>query len=577
MAEIGAVIDGKYRILAEIGKGGMSTVYLSMDVRLNKQWAVKEVQKRGERGAVNIQSIFDEANLMKKLDHPALPRIVDIIDTPDMLYIIEDYIEGEPLDKVLEKGPQSQEAVIDWVKQICDVLEYLHSRKPPITYRDMKPANVMLNSDGNIKVFDFGAAREEGEYTIRHAKSLGTPGYAAPEQYGNAARVDVRSDIYTVGATMFHLLTGVYPPAKEDLPPIRTMNPELSGGLENIILKCTRADPEERYQSCEELLYALENYEKEDSEYRGRQKKRLKGFGAVAACFLLSTGISAGAKGLSSYENRRSYDNLLNASNLSYEETVERYQEAIKLLPGDIRAYVQLLETYKDDERGGIGISELESQQFSACYSANLNALSQQEQDFLELNFQAGMDHTFSYTGGSEGGDTGDTISFRATILKAYPYFKTICDSPGKESYENTAVAESFCTVGEFYKQYVTNTTGVNEPSREDYTGLLNSLEQCVKNVEDYQDQSASHRKLTVYQELVNLLRSHKKGLAITGVEQELVMNVLDEIKEKCGEIPGTVDETQSFREKLLSEIETVRNDIHVTYENTEARMEKTE
>ena len=190
MTQIGTVIEGKYEVLKQIGQGGMSIVYLAMDKRLNKQWAVKEIKKQANdrNNEVVIQSMITEANLIKRLDHPALPRIVDIIDNGKTLYVVMDYIEGEPLDKVLnEYGAQPQDLVIEWAKQLCDVLDYLHTRTPPIIYRDMKPANVMLKPEGNIKLIDFGIAREYKEQNLADTVSLGTKGYAAPSSL--AARV----------------------------------------------------------------------------------------------------------------------------------------------------------------------------------------------------------------------------------------------------------------------------------------------------------------------------------------------------------------------------------------------------
>ena len=169
MTRLGAVIDGKYEVLKEIGRGGMSTVYLAMDKRLNKQWAVKEIRKKGtgRSDEIIVNSLLAEANLMKRLDHPALPRIVDIIDNGITIYVVMDYIEGESLDKILEaNGSQPEDKVIGWAKQLCDVLGYLHSQKPPIIYRDMKPANVMLKPEGNVKIIDFGIAREYKEQSL---------------------------------------------------------------------------------------------------------------------------------------------------------------------------------------------------------------------------------------------------------------------------------------------------------------------------------------------------------------------------------------------------------------------------
>ena len=258
MTEIGTVIDGKYEILREIGRGGMSVVYLAMDTHLNKQWAVKEIRKKGSgrNDEIVVNSLLAEANMMKRLDHPALPRIVDIIDNGITIYVVMDYIEGESLDKILnEYGTQSEEKVIEWAMQIADALSYLHGQKPPIIYRDMKPANVMLKPEGNIKIIDFGIAREYKEQSLADTTVLGTKGYAPPEQY--SGQTDPRSDIYALGMTMHHLLTGADPRSGEAYVPVRQWNPALSEGIEVIIDKCVQPAAEHRYQNCADLMWSI--------------------------------------------------------------------------------------------------------------------------------------------------------------------------------------------------------------------------------------------------------------------------------------------------------------------------------
>jgi len=282
VAEIGSVIDGKYEILTEIGHGGMSVVYLAMDTHLNKQWAVKEIKKKGsgKNDEIVVNSLLAEANMMKRLDHPSLPRIVDIIDNGITIYVVMDYIEGESLDKILaEYGAQPEELVIGWAKQLCDALSYLHSQKPPIIYRDMKPANIMLKPDGNVVLIDFGTAREYKENNIEDTTCLGTMGYAAPEQFGGMGQTDARTDIYCLGATMYHLVTGMNPcEPPYEIRPIREIDPTLSGGLERIITKCTQPDPNNRYQSAAELMYDLEHYTEIDDMYRKNLKRKLAVF-----------------------------------------------------------------------------------------------------------------------------------------------------------------------------------------------------------------------------------------------------------------------------------------------------------
>ena len=211
MLEIGSVIDGKYKILNKVGQGGMSVVYLAMNERANKQWAIKEIRKDGTSDyEVVKQGLIAETDILKRLNHPNLPSIIDVIDRDDTFLIVMDYIEGNPLSDAIEHyGAQNQEDVIEWAKELCDVLGYLHSRQPAIIYRDMKPSNVMLKPDGKVTLIDFGTARTFKETSVEDTKCLGTQGYAAPEQYGGHGQTDARTDIYCLGATLYHLVTGL--------------------------------------------------------------------------------------------------------------------------------------------------------------------------------------------------------------------------------------------------------------------------------------------------------------------------------------------------------------------------------
>src|SRR4051812_6610724 len=163
----------------------MSIVYLAMDNRLNKSLVVKDIRKRSSsNNELLINSLIVEANMLKVLDHGALPKIYDIIESDGDIYVVMDYIEGESLKEKLKREktiPVNQ--VIDWARQLSEVLEYLHTRKPyPIIYRDMKPDNIMLTPEGKIKLIDFGIAREFKVENSTDTTNLGTKSYAAPEQ-----------------------------------------------------------------------------------------------------------------------------------------------------------------------------------------------------------------------------------------------------------------------------------------------------------------------------------------------------------------------------------------------------------
>lgn len=565
--KIGSVIDGKYEILKQIGKGGMSVVYLAMDKRLNKQWAVKEIRKTssGKNDEIVINSLIAEANLMKRLDHPALPRIVDIIDNGETLYVVMDYIEGESLNKILDEyGAQPQELVIEWAKQLCDVLNYLHSQKPPIIYRDMKPANVMLKPEGNLKLIDFGIAREYKEKNLADTTVLGTKGYAPPEQHGSR-QTDARSDIYALGMTMHHLLTGVDPrPADYEYAPIRQWNPELSEGLERIIDKCTRLDPEDRYQNCNELLYALEHYEEEEGTYKRKQKNKVRAFAASAVFTVLMLITGIGGQILKIQENNKNYSQKVNISaSTPYEEKVQSYLEAIDLYGTNTQAYMKLLDAFEEDEK----FDEKESSIFAEKFNRNKNGFDTDSAEYLDLEYKMGRMYFSMYSGGDD--------TFRTRVLKSYSCFKTIVES-GQTDYKNYEIAESYYIIGDFYSNYVVNAASVKEPSGESYEKLLESIRVCMDNLDNYDSDDAAYTRLTMYREISNLLNDHRKGLATTDVDKDTVLQVLDEIARRTKEQAVTQEKSINLQDAILISCTEYKDNIERVYTNTEERTAQT-
>lgn len=260
--DLSTIFDDKYEMVSFIGQGGTFKVYLVRNVKLNKAFAMKVCDKRACKSEVVLQSVAQEVDMLKCLNHHAIPKIIDIIHNENYFCIVEEYIAGKTLEEIVsEIGAQQVDNVVNWGKQICDVLGYLHSLNPPYIYRDMKPANIMLKPNGTIKLIDFGIMRKYDYNNDSDEMSLGTVGYASPEHYGGKGQTDPRSDIYTIGVTLHRLLTG-YDPIKtpHELPPICKIDPALPKGMEYIISKCTESDRDKRYQSCEELKKDLDNY-----------------------------------------------------------------------------------------------------------------------------------------------------------------------------------------------------------------------------------------------------------------------------------------------------------------------------
>lgn len=561
MTEIGTVIDGKYEILKELGRGGMSVVYLAMDKHLNKQWAVKEIKKRGseKNDVIVINSLLAEANLMKRLDHPSLPRIVDIIDNVVTIYIVMDYIEGESLDKILnEYGAQPEELVINWAKQICDALSYLHSQKPPIIYRDMKPANVMLNPEGNIKIIDFGIAREYKEQNLADTTVLGTKGYAPPEQY--SGQTDARSDIFALGMTMHHLLTGVDPRKGDRYVPVRQWNPELSEGIEVIIDKCVQPAAENRYQSCSDLLYDLEHPELITKDFKKKQKRRLSLFlvSAGMCVLMLISGVVCNL--LATMVNNNAYDSLISVvSSTDITEKINNYKQAIKIYPYDTRAYTAILDAYENE---GV-FSKNENDEFLALYNANKDGFDNSSVAVAELNYKTGMMYFNYYT------DESGSKSFSGSVQKAYPFFeanynnKLIADEFSKKTLSNC-----YYQICSFYKKYILNSATVEEASMETYTELFKTINSALSDVKN----ESAYDQLTLYNGVFMLLYDQRLSMASVNVSHTEVNRLLDEVYDSAEKLSVQKEQSKKLQQEMVDNYKLYKEAINRTYANTEKR-----
>lgn len=338
------LFNGKYKTISLIAKGGMSKVYLAESTSLGTKWAIKAVDKK-----LNVEfDLLAEPNILKKLNHPALPRIIDIEEDSKNIYIIEDYIDGKSLDKRLKEEKKIDEkTLINWAKELCDVLIYLHNQVPnPIIYRDMKPANIIITKENKVKLIDFGIAREFKIENNSDTVYMGTRGYAAPEQYGSN-QTDRRTDIYSLGVTMYHLVTGKSPnEAPYEFKPIRQIDPNLSEGLEYILNKCIQNDPQKRYQSVEELLYDLENIHTFNTYYiKYKKKQKIKNI-LKASMVAVSIGIIFLGAYTMGKEKEGLYNNLISSGDnylnqLQFDEAEKSYKQAQDLIKDNTKAYIR--------------------------------------------------------------------------------------------------------------------------------------------------------------------------------------------------------------------------------------------
>ena len=257
--EPGTLLNGKYEILKKIGRGGTFDVFLARDTRLNLKWAVKITHSNSP---VSIQSAKCEAEMLKELDHTLIPKLADTYEIEDKTVVVQEYVSGATLENIVDNyGAQPVEKVVEWTRQICNVIGYLHSLEPAHIYRDVKPANFILEPSGRLRIVDFGIMRTYKVGQTGDTCCLGTKGYAAPEQFGGMGQTDPRTDIYGIGVTMYRLLTGTDVQERNIiLNPIMLDEPGIPSGLAYIINKCTQFNPRERYNSCDELLDDLNRY-----------------------------------------------------------------------------------------------------------------------------------------------------------------------------------------------------------------------------------------------------------------------------------------------------------------------------
>ncbi len=240
----------------------MGAVYLAEDQRLPTNWAIKEMKKEGLSMAEQesaAQLFRAEARLLSELRHRNLPRIVDFFEEGDQLYLVMDYIDGQTLEQRVERqGPLSLNFSLELCLQISDVLDYLHTRKDPVIFRDFKPANVMFTSQDEVKLIDFGIARVFRQGQSSDTQALGTPGYAAPEQYGKG-QSGPRTDLYAFGATLHHALTGRDPTDEPFVfPPITDYRQDLPEDFVALLTSCLNLHPEQRPESAFAIKRELE-------------------------------------------------------------------------------------------------------------------------------------------------------------------------------------------------------------------------------------------------------------------------------------------------------------------------------
>lgn len=273
MIKNGDILDGMYRIIKEIGRGGTGIIYLAEHLRLQKKVVVKKIKDHFV-GQINGRA---EVDILKRLHHSYLPQVYDFLILETSIYTVMEYVDGQDLQQYMNQGYHFQETIVQkWLLQLCEVLEYLHTQTPSILHSDIKPSNIMITNQGNVCLIDFNISLD-GEVS-KDIQGV-SPWFAAPEQYEKAQNIrmgypdtivlDTRMDIYSLGAVFYSVMTGLLPSAdKEQYRDIFSMEIPYSDGIRAIVAKAIRKKVSARFQSANQMKKALLDVGRMDPLYR---------------------------------------------------------------------------------------------------------------------------------------------------------------------------------------------------------------------------------------------------------------------------------------------------------------------
>lgn len=524
------ILNNRYEVIKVIHSSGMANVYMVEDSNLNKQWCLKEIIKsEAGKDEVEYRSLIREANIMKRLNHSSIPRIVTIEEEGDSIFIIMDYVDGLSVKEwLLKKGSVDQKVAVSWIKQVCGVMIYLHNRKNPIFYRDMKPDNIMIQSDGNIKVVDFGISEIISENNKIIKEALGTRGFAAPEQKKRGEPYDLRSDIFGIGRTLYYMLTGLNPSViGENLASVREVNPSISVGLENIVNKCMEEDVSQRYQSVEEVLYDLQNYDKLDESYKKKLRMKVNLVWGIFVVSIASILLSFIPFGIDRSIKSSEYNTLLEVAKKSGSE--KDYLVVLKANPKDIRGYMGYIDVIKQD--GVFSIREEES--ILNSLNPELTTLRSSD-DYGDLAYEMGRLYWFYYD------DTLDN-----NMILSSKWFE---DALGYNS-DKSDEARVFYNLGNFKKNLSMAIVEASDSGmyKDYWDGLMEAKKYNTGEIVEVQINSA----------IIDAVSSYAYRLKTDGVEFEEINSEIERIDKYLNEATVSTEKSKEMfnllRENFLS------------------------
>lgn len=521
------VIGGRYRLLRCIGKGGMSAVYLVEDLQLQKQWAMKRIPKPQNAAGDDREkrSMLRELAVLKSLQHPGIPRIVDMYESGEAWFLIMDYIEGESLQSLLEKGRAFSDKEIEEIgKSLCRILLYLHRKQ--IIYQDLKPANIMLTEEGNLWLLDYGAIMQaEKEEKVR----AGTPAFAAPEQL-KGEKVDERTDVYSWGKVLAYL----YQKDGRKIPP----------AFKEILSVCLQEKAEKRYPNMKALLRQLESKAVKSSRILRR---------SLLLSLVLLVFIVGEKQNLQNFQEEKSYQRLLREAEESRDEEEKRKlaEEAIAMRGEDMQAYFTLLDAIRFD---GI-FSKEEEEEVKSLYFEKKETLVGKE-DYALFCYEIGMLYWICY---------GDVENETAGLVKSGSWFEDALRYGGEEA-EFYARAKICKKISDFYGEI----TLAKKEARDGgmYRQYFEEIEEMLALSEKTGEELFRAQAIRLS---LSSLESYALQMKLDGVEEEEMEKLYAEAMQAAEELPENGERLRSIKKACLEQKETLEKVIESSYKGGEA------
>ncbi len=432
--------------------------------------------------------------------------------------------------------------MVKWAMQLADGLSYLHKQKPPVVYRDMKPANVMLKPNGDVKLIDFGIAREYKEEHTHDTTVLGTKGYAPPEQY--CGQTDARSDIFALGMTMHHLLTGVDPDGDTTYAPARQWNPDISEGVELIIDHCVEPAAENRYQTCADLIYDLQHPELITSGYKRQQRLKLAAFGLTLGLSIAAAGAGFSLRAAATSLNTQDYE-----ANIAITDP-DNYYTAIGIYPERTDAYELLIDYYKNHDCENSDIERLGN-----IIETNADSLDADDADVAELYYDMGKLFFAEYDG-----------SLKARAVNAKSFFATAVESEAE--YDKKDIASCYYSVCKFMTEQSTTA----EHTAQDYEELFAEIDEAISIVSAASDSEANYDKISLYYVTMLLINDQVEYLAGLDYDEDAVLERMEELYNSTNGITSTLSYVNELQDEIMEDYSTYVANIEAKYNEVAKR-----